>query len=147
MLKKKLSQPFLLIFIFLLYTGTVFSQNDQKNNDDTYKHHEKVKKSPEERATKMTDRMNKNLSLSDGQYKEIYNLFLNRANEHAQNKEKYKSLDKESRKQLRNENKETFRKQLESILNKDQIAKLQEMKAKHKEKKKGKKENKGDMKF
>lgn len=111
---------FIIVFITLVYSGISYSQSYDKSG-----------KTPEEKATKMADRMKQNLSLSDDQYKQIYNLALEKAKTHASNKEKNRTLDKETRKSMRMQNKAEYRKQLEGILNQDQITKMKSLKNKH----------------
>lgn len=111
---------FIIIFITLVYSGTSYSQGYDKSG-----------KTPEEKATKMADRMKQNLSLSDDQYKQIYNLALEKAKTHASNKEKNRTLDKETRKSMKMQHKAEYRKQLEGILNQDQITKMKSLKNKH----------------
>ena len=114
MIKKNLLAIAVFLFSFILISNITFAQQDQKKN-----------KTPEEIATKMADKMKTNLSLTDDQYKSVYNLFLQKVQDKQNNKEKYKSMDKESRNQMMKQNKENFRKQLEGVLNKDQITKIQ----------------------
>ena len=111
---------FIIVFITLVYSGISYSQSYDKSG-----------KTPEEKATKMADRMKQNLSLSDDQYKQIYNLALEKAKTHASNKEKNRTLDKETRKSMRMQNNAEYRKQLEGILNQDQITKMKSLKNKH----------------
>lgn len=110
----------IIIFITIIYSGISYSQG-----------FDKAGKTPEDKATKMADRMKQNLSLSDEQYKQIFNLALENAKTHDSNKDKYKALDKESRKIMKMQNKEEFRKQLEGILNQDQITKMKNLKSNH----------------
>lgn len=133
MIKKKSLALGLLLIIFAFTSANVFSQQN-----------EKVKKTPEERATKMSERMKKNLSLSDEQYKQVYNLFLSKAQEHKNNKEKFMGMDKEARKQMKMNSREEFKKQLSGILNPDQMKKFEENKKKHKEGKNKKNKQKKD---
>lgn len=126
----------ILILNIALFTGIAFSQQKDK-----------VNKTPEEFAQKRADRMKKNLSLSDEQYKQVYDLFLNKAQERKLNKEKYKDLDKTSRKELKKQNRDKFSLQLKEILNKEQVEKLDQMKLKYKKGKghhKGKNKNNSD---
>ena len=111
---------FIIVFITLVYSGISYSQSYDKSG-----------KTPEEKATKMADRMKQNLSLTDDQYKQIYNLALEKAKTHASNKEKNKTLDKETRKSMKMQNKAEYRKQLEGILNQEQITKMKSLKNKH----------------
>lgn len=120
MFKKNLLAVSVLLLTLASFSGSAFSQQDQAYT-----------KTPEQMATKIADKMKQNLSLSDDQYKQVYNLALTKAQDRFNNKEKYKSMDKEARKQLMKQNKEGFRKQLEGILNKDQIEKFHQM---HKQK-------------
>jgi hypothetical protein len=110
--------------IFSFTSANVFSQQN-----------EKAKRTPEERATKMADRMKQNLTLSDDQYKQVYNLFLSKAQEMKGNKEKFKSMDKEARKQMKLSNREAFQKELTGILNPDQMKKFQDNMDKYKKNK------------
>lgn len=112
----------LLLIIFAVSASNTFSQQS-----------EKIKKSPEERAAKIADRMKKNLSLSDEQYKQVYNLFLEKTNDRKANKEKLMAMDKESRKQFKMAGKEEFIKQLSGILNPDQMKKFEENMKKYKD--------------
>ncbi|HMS33530.1 MAG TPA: hypothetical protein PKC91_05520 [Ignavibacteria bacterium] len=122
MIKKKSLALGLLLIIFTFTSASVFSQQM-----------EKVKKTPEERAAKMSERMKKNLSLTDEQYKQVYNLFLSKAQDMKNNKEKLMGMDKEARKQMKMNSREEFKKQLSGILNPDQMKKFEENKKKHKE--------------
>lgn len=133
----------IMLIALFISSHNIFAQN----NDQSYtKKQEKVKKTPEEKATKVADRMKKNLSLSDEQYKEIYNLVFEKAGNKSLNKEKHKSMDKEARKELKKQNKEAFNKQIENILSKDQYAKWLEMKANHKKNWKNKNKNNPELK-
>jgi hypothetical protein len=120
MIKKNLLATLVLLFSVLFISGNIYSQQNKKQN-----------KTPEEMATKMADKMKKNLSLTDDQYKQVYMLFLNQSQERINNKAKYQSMDKASRQQMKKQNKESFKKQLEGILTKEQIQKLQQQKGKH----------------
>ena len=127
----------ILILNIALSSGIAFSQQN-----------EKVKKTPEEFAQKRAERMKESLSLTEVQYKQVYDMFLSKAQERKSNKEKYKDLDKTARKELKKQNREKFQSQLNEILNTDQIAKLNEMKSKHKGKKnKGKNKDKNDKRY
>jgi Asp-tRNA(Asn)/Glu-tRNA(Gln) amidotransferase C subunit len=127
----------ILILNIALFSGIAFSQQN-----------EKVKKTPEEFAQKRAERMKESLSLTEVQYKQVYDMFLSKAQERKSNKEKYKDLDKTARKELKKQNREKFQSQLNEILNTDQIAKLNEMKSKHKGKKnKGKNKDKNDKRY
>ncbi|MDZ4710802.1 MAG: hypothetical protein SGI89_00590 [bacterium] len=133
MMKKNLLVITLLMLTAILFTNNVFAQKESN-------------KTPEQMATKMADRMKEKLSLTEDQYKQVYNMALTNAQDRINNKEKNKSLDKESRKLLKKQNKENFRKQMEGILDKDQMTKFQEMKGKHKHDKKNKDGKKKDRK-
>ena len=127
----------ILILNIALFSGIAFSQQN-----------EKVKKTPEEFAQKRAERMKESLSLTEVQYKQVYDMFLSKAQERKSNKEKYKDLDKTARKELKKQNREKFQSQLNEILNTDLIAKLNEMKSKHKGKKnKGKNKDKNDKRY
>lgn len=98
------------VLLILLSAGNSFGQNDDRS-----------KKSPDEIARKITDKMKTRLSLTDEQYKQVYDLNLRKINTRINNKENYKNLDKESRKDLKKQNREEYNKSLESILTTDQM--------------------------
>ena len=123
MIRKKFLTITIFLFSFTLIAANVFSQNTDK-----------MQKTPEEFATKMAERMKKNLSLTDEQYKQVYNLALTNAQERFNNKEKYKSLDKETRKQMMKQNRENFKTQLQGILTKEQLQTMEENRKNHKHK-------------
>lgn len=138
-MKIKIITIAILIMNIALFSGVAFSQQNDK-----------VKKTPEEFAQKRADRMKESLSLSDEQYRQVYDMFLSKAQERKSNKEKYKDLDKNARKELKKQNREKFQSQLQEILNKEQIEKLKEIKSKHRDKKgKGqhKNKNKNDKRY
>lgn len=128
----------LLVITFLLFSIAFISVNGFSQQS------EKNKKTPEEIATKIADRMKKNLSLTDDQYKQVYNLALTKANDRAANKEKYKNLDKETRKQMKMHSRDEFKKQLQGILNAEQIKKMEENMSKHKSHKGNRKQKKSE---
>jgi len=135
MKKTNLAAITVLLFAFLFVSNSTFAQNESKFN-----------RTPEERATKITDRMKQNLSLTDEQYKQVYTLFLTKMQDKMNNKEKYKSMDKETRQLLKRQSKEEMGKQLENILSADQLIKMKEMKDRHKQNKGKHKEGKRKMK-
>lgn len=93
--------------------------------------------SPSERATKVADKMKTNLSLTDSQYKSVYDIYYNHFNEMSTMKEKVdRSTDefKSERKQKR----EALKKSLSGVLTSEQIQKMEDNRKKHKEKRKGK---------
>ncbi len=111
---------FLLAVIF--FAGNIsFAQRNNKSD-----------KTPEQIAEKRAGKMKQCLSLTDDQYKQVYDLTLQKVNYNRENREKLSSMDKESRKQFKSQNKEEYKKQLENILNTEQIAKFQQMKKYHK---------------
>jgi len=122
MINKKNSIFAVLLIAILFSFSTSFSQQEKK-----------VNKTPEEKAAKITGKMKEKLSLSDDQYKEMYNLMLQKLQTRSENKEKYKSMDKETRQKMKSENREAMNKQIEGILNQDQLSKYREMKSKHKD--------------
>lgn len=117
----------ILLIGITIISSNLFSQQNKKQN-----------KTPEEMATKMTNRLKEKLSLNDEQYKQVYNIALSHAQERISNKEKLQSMDKASRKELMKQNHEGFKKQLEEILTPDQLIKMKEMKSKHKHERKNK---------
>lgn len=124
---KNLAALSILLLLTVFVSSNVFSQQNQRS-----------KKTPEEMALKMADRMKTNLSLSEEQYKQVYELALTRSKNRISNKENYKSMDKETRKQMKMKNREEFMGQLSGILSQDQMKKFQENMAAHKEHRKNK---------
>lgn len=90
------------------------------------------KLTPEERAQKRADKMNKHLSLSDEQYKQVYDAFLSQAKQvdALKSKDIDKSKKKEEMKLIRKGTDE----KIGLLLNKDQAAKYDKFKEKRKEK-------------
>lgn len=124
---KNLAALSILLLLTAFVSANVFAQQNQRS-----------KKTPEEMALKMADRMKTNLSLSEEQYKQVYELALTRSKNRISNKENYKSMDKETRKQMKMKNREEFMGQLSGILSQDQMKKFQENMAAHKEHRKNK---------
>ncbi len=133
----KLNKIFALMLVFTAFAlsiNNVFSQDLGK-------------KTPEERAQKHTDKLTKELSLSDEQSKQVYSAFLSQA----QQMEALKSTDtdkKAKREQMKSiwQNTDAT---ISSLLDKDQSVKYEKFKEKRKEKhkqKKGMKKHKKDKK-
>lgn len=126
---KNLAALSILLLLTVFVSSNVFAQQNQRS---------KTNKTPEEMALKMADRMKTNLSLSEEQYKQVYELALTRSKNRISNKENYKSMDKETQKQMKMKNREEFMGQLSGILSQDQMKKFQENMAAHKEHRKNK---------
>ncbi|MBK9334205.1 MAG: hypothetical protein IPM96_17800 [Ignavibacteria bacterium] len=124
----------LMILAFLTFSAVSYSQDDSKQYSGK-------NKTPEEFAKKRTDRLNQELSLSEDQYKKVYDLMLTKASERKANKEKYKNLEKTERKELKKQSRENFMKQMQGILTQEQISKLEKMKANKKDKHRNKNKN------
>ena len=120
----------LLLIVLVLTTASTYSQQDSK-------------KTPEERATKISEKMKAKLSLSNEQQKQVYDIMLSHINEikGLRNSTEDKTLRHDKIKSLR----ESTHSQINSILSSDQQVMLekfrQERKAKHKDHK-AKKNNK-----
>jgi periplasmic protein CpxP/Spy len=121
----------------VLLTGLIFSASAQDFG----------KKTPEERAQKRADKMKKHLSLSDEQYKSVYDAILSQAQQidALKSQDLDKSKKREQIKSLRQNTDESIK----GFLNKDQLTKYDKFKEKRKEKhmqkkkmKKNKKNNK-----
>jgi len=121
----------MMILAFLTVSAVSYSQDDSKKYSGK-------NKSPEEFAKKRTDKLNQELSLSEDQYKRVYELMLAKASERKANKEKYKNLEKTERQELKKQSRESFMKQMQGILTQEQIAKFDKMKANKKDKHKNK---------
>lgn len=120
----------LLLTVLVLSTGNAYSQQDSK-------------KTPEERAAKISEKMKEKLSLSDEQQKQVYDIMLSHVNEMKglKNSTEDKTLKHEKIKSLR----ESTHSKMNSILSSEQQVMLekfrQERKAKLKDHK-GKKHKK-----
>ena len=124
----------LVITAFALSTNNVFSQYLGK-------------KTPEERAQKRAEKMTKHLSLSDDQYKQVYDAFLSQAQQFdaLKSADGDKKAKKEQMKSIRQNTDAT----ITGLLSAEQNTKYQQMKEKRKEKhkqKKGMKKHKKDKK-
>lgn len=110
---------------------TASSQQDQKRSNN-----------PEEIATKKADKLRAKLTLSDDQYKQVYTIFLENANRRIAEKEKMKDMDKSARKEMKIRYRQETYEKLQSILTKEQMTKLEQMKENKRSKKKNRHENK-----
>lgn len=124
---KKLNLTFAVMLIFGLFAVNSYAQN----SDQT-----KTKKTPEQKAEKLAKKMQEKLSLSDAQYKSVYDLALNTINQRASLKAN--GSDKETRRAEMKSLMEKQESQLKTILSSDQWTKWEslktEMKNKHKNK-------------
>lgn len=124
----------ILLGLIFVYTNS-YSQNDGN-----------AKLTPEEKATKIVDELKPKLNLTEQQYSDLYNLYLERFKEIKTNRESGIKPDKETKKGKRQE----FRDKIQKILTEEQYSQFKEFwKDKKKEfdkKKKDKKDNKKSMK-
>ena len=113
---------------FVVSANTVFSQDF------------KFKKTPEERAQHRAEKMQKNLSLTDDQYKQVYSALLSQAQQmqDLKSKDTDKTAKKEQMKAIWQNTDAT----ITGILNSEQQVKYQQMKEKRKEKHKQRKGSK-----
>jgi cell division protein FtsX len=131
----------ILVLFALIITVTLLSQTSFGQ--------EKFKKTPEERAQNRTEKLTKNLGLSDEQQKQVYSILYS----HAAQVDVLRSnqdMSKEARKdQMKNLRKE-LNASLTGIFNSEQNEKWNKFKEakkqKHMDKKKHKKQNKGSKK-
>lgn len=123
---KKLNLTLAVMLIFGLFAVNSYAQN----SDQT-----KTKKTPEQKAEKLAKKMQEKLSLSDAQYKSVYDLALNTINQRASLKAN--GSDKETRRAEMKSLMEKQESQLKTILSSDQWTKWEslktEMKNKHKD--------------
>ncbi|MBS1517557.1 MAG: hypothetical protein JSS91_05665 [Bacteroidetes bacterium] len=124
----KIKSVFSVLILMICFASVSYSQNNPGNSSD------KKKKSPEEIAQKKADRLKNELSLNEDQYNKIYNLMVSKMKEGRELWEKNKGLDKTEKRKIMKEHREQFSKQIESILNKDQIEKFNNLKAERKQK-------------
>jgi ABC-type phosphate transport system substrate-binding protein len=121
-------------FVIILF-GIIFSYpNTYAQKDD------KVKLTPEEKSAKIVDELKPVLSLTDQQYSDLYNLYLERFKEIKSNRESGIKPDKETKKAKRKD----FREKIQKILSEEQYEKFKEFwkdkKREFDEKKKDKKD-------
>ena len=123
-----LKQKFIFIltsFVFVISFSYSYAQDQET----------KPKKTPEERASMITERMKKGLELTDEQYSSVYNIILEA--------QKQRDVEIAKREELKKAAKERFEKTeagLKEVLTPDQFSKLQEHKKKMIEKRKMKRE-------
>jgi hypothetical protein len=122
MLFKKILIAVMLFSIFAI-SSNVYSQRGDK-----------PKKSPEEMATKMADKMKTNLSLTDAQYRSVHDIIMNHMNDMQINKGSWKDLTREERKTMMTQRREELRKQFSTVLTSEQMTKLDQMKKDHSKK-------------
>lgn len=121
---KKINLSLVVLLILGLFAVNSYAQTDGK-----------TKKTPEQRAEKIAKRMQEKLSLSDAQYKSVYDLTLSTINQRAS----LKNMDKEARKTEMKKLRENQATQLKGILSSDQWTKWEGMKNEFKNKHKDKK--------
>lgn len=127
-----MKNPIALLIIVLIAAFSV--STIQAQNKDF-----KPKKTPEERAQKITDKLNEKLSLSSDQYSKIYIIFLS----HAQQADQIRSSsDKQSRKDQMKSLRQSTDSQVQSVLSSEQLQKYNEIKKMIMEKRKLKREKK-----
>ncbi len=140
---------FNLLSIILLLAAILFSVSNVYSQQDNIGE-KKQRKTPEERAQKRADILKEKLSLSDEQYKQVYDISLSQANEMKTVWESSKNdQDKTARKEKMKAIRDSGNTQINSVLNTNQQqlweTHKKEMKDKHKGKKhNGKKHNKGN---
>ena len=120
---KKLNLSLVVMLIFGLFAVNSYAQN----SDQT-----KTKKTPEQKAEKMAKKMQEKLSLSDEQYRSVYDLALSTINQRASLKSN--GADKETRKSEMKSLMEKQEAQLKTILSSDQWTKWEGLKKERKEK-------------
>ena len=98
----------------------------------------KTIKTPEEAANKRADKLKTELGLSDDQRAKVYAAILDRVTKVRAIKAKYPSDKKAARKEIKPIN-DAFDTTIKSILTAEQVTKWEALKAKGKEKRKGKK--------
>ena len=131
MLKSKI---WAIVIVLIVFSGisSVYSQNDDVK---------KPKKTPEERAKMMTDRMNEKLQLSTDQYNTIYDLFLGNIQQNRADRQTYSGSKDELKKMIKERNKAT-RQKVKGLLTDEQKTKIKEMRKQRKMEKGKNKEGK-----
>jgi hypothetical protein len=127
---KKINLSLVMLLILGLFAVNSYAQTDGK-----------TQKTPEQKAEKIAKKMQEKLSLSDAQYKSVYELTLSTLNQRAS----LKSMDKEARRTEMKKLMESKESQLKGILSSDQWTKWESLKTEFKNKHKDKKgKNKTD---
>lgn len=121
MLKSKIFSIAVILIIFI-GTNALFAQQDNVT---------KPKKTPEERAKMMTDKLNDKVMLSTDQYNSIYDLLLNTVKQNMSDRQNYTGSKDDLKKMIKDRNKET-RQKIKGLLTDDQKAKLKELRKERK---------------
>lgn len=138
MLKKFFIIAGLFVFAFILHSETAYSQGKKDGKWSN--------KTPQERATMRADKMKDNLSLSESQYSQIYNIFLSHFNE----AQTMRSLSKEDRQSKREEMKSKrteMQSKIEQVLSPAQKEKWESLKSERKKQREEKGMKRGDRKM
>jgi hypothetical protein len=117
-----------ILIAVMLFSVFAISSNAYSQRGD------KPKKSPEEMATMMADKMKINLSLTDAQYRSVHDIIMNHMNDRQINKGSWKDLTREERKTMMTQRREELRKQFSTVLTSEQMTKLDQMKKDHSKK-------------
>jgi hypothetical protein len=125
-MKKTKLITLLTVFAFILLIGNVFSQ-DNNQKEDNKQEVKTPKMTPEEQATKITDKLNKHLNLTSEQYTKIKKLYT----DNITYKRELKDKDLISKSEVKAKQKE-FREGIKSTLTDEQKEKMKKMmKKKH----------------
>lgn len=116
MLKKIHLTASILILLASLFTIDSLAQVDEKQ-----------KKTPEEIARKITDRLQDELQLSGAQHEQVYEIFVNHITQVQADREKYGKEDSEERKNAIIERRKNLKSELEKVLSDEQMEKLKEL--------------------
>ena len=90
------------------------------------------KKTPEEIARKIADKLQDELQLSDTQYDQVYEIFLKHITQVHADREKYGKEDSEERKNAIMDRRKNLKSELENVLSDEQMEKLKELRKKRK---------------
>ncbi|HRE41030.1 MAG TPA: hypothetical protein PLG90_06830 [Ignavibacteria bacterium] len=118
----------IVVAVMFAFTAVTYAQSDSKKG-----------KSPEEFATKKATKMKEKLSLTDEQYKQVYDIFYANSTKML---ELRNSTDKEGRKEAMRQNRESVKNQLAGVLTSSQLEQWNKMKSEKKGKYKDGKKNK-----
>jgi len=111
-----------LILIFAIFISLVssYAQVNEKH----------LKKTPEEIARKIADKLQDELQLSDTQYDQVYEIFVKHITQVQADREKYGKEDSEEMKNAIMERRKNLRSELENVLSDEQMEKLKELRKK-----------------
>jgi Ni/Co efflux regulator RcnB len=128
-----------MVALLMIVGSMAWAQNSANSQN------QKAAKTAEERATAHSNKLTKDLGLSQEQQKSVYTLCLQRAQQEDADRAKFQN-DKEGMRNARKQNEGNFETNLAKVLTADQKTKFEQMKQAQKEKHKEKSETNSEKK-